>query len=271
MKKLLKISFAFLLVLGFASCEEDSDTLTGGAATGGFLSVETQAVSYIQGSASTDLFFADLSVFQGREKVESVSVYKQFFRQVDPATLEMSNKVLFTTFSFPVANQHETQQISFDYDGLIADIVFDGGALPADDSMLLIGDYWRLTYVAHLTDGTTMHLNVKSTKVTVSCGSFLAGNYAWGTRPVVVTALGGGTYSASYLPRFSSTYSWVFSDVCGDLTITDWQFQGSNPITGTLTPMPHGVINPDGSLTFTGVNVGGVSWYVDQTWTITPN
>ncbi|MEZ4852725.1 hypothetical protein [Flavobacterium sp.] len=107
------------------------------------------------------------------------------------------------------------------------------------------------------------------------CVSALAGeyviNYTSGPQPITITEIGPGSYRASYFPTFASVYWWEFSDVCGNLVITDWQFQASNPISGTNTPMPEGVVNPDGSITFTGVNVAGVSWYVDRTWTIYPN
>lgn len=107
------------------------------------------------------------------------------------------------------------------------------------------------------------------------CASNLAGeyviNYTSGPQPITITSVGDGLYRASYFPTFVSVYWWEFSDVCGNLVITDWQFQASNPISGTSTPMPLGTVNPDGSITFTGVNVAGVSWYVDRTWTIYPN
>ena len=217
MKKLLKISFAFLLVLGFASCEEDNDTLTGGAATGGLLSVETVALSYIQGSDPvTDLFYADLSVFQGREKVESVEVFKQFYREVDATTTLMSNNALLKTVSFPVVGQQESLQFSFNYNELISDVVFEGSPLSADDADLLIGDYWKVTYVAHLTDGTTQHLNLGNTTVTVSCGSFLSGDYRNVTTRVdngtvytytndIVTKVGDGTYTTTYIGNYYCT------------------------------------------------------------------
>jgi hypothetical protein len=104
------------------------------------------------------------------------------------------------------------------------------------------------------------------------CFSKLAGdyviNFASGPTNVTVTQVSDGVYRASYLPPFTSTYWWEFSDVCNELTITDWQYDGSNPITGTSGPRPKGTLNESGDITFTGVNVAGVSWYVDREWTI---
>jgi len=277
MKKVLNLSFAFLFVLGFVSCtDDDNDTLTGSNTTGGLLNVETNAIAYIQGAPASDVYTADLSVFQGRDMVESVDVYKKFYH-TDAATgvVSSSESAVLTSFSFPVVDQHESYQVGFTYADLIAGLSLNGTALSSDDSTLTIGDYWILTYVANLTDGTTAHTNAKTTKVTVSCGSFLAGNYVinytTGPQPIVVSALGGGLYYVDYFPTFSTAYWWEFSDVCGDLTITDWQYQSGNAISGTSSPMPHGVVNTDGSITFTGVNVAGVSWYVDRSWTIYPN
>jgi hypothetical protein len=104
------------------------------------------------------------------------------------------------------------------------------------------------------------------------CFSNLAGeyviNYTSGPQDITITQVSDGVYRASYFPTFVSSYWWEFSDVCNELTITDWQYDGSNPITGTSGPRPKGTIDEFGNITFTGINVGGVSWYVDYGWTI---
>lgn len=106
------------------------------------------------------------------------------------------------------------------------------------------------------------------------CASALEGEYyityTSGNQDITIEQVSPGLYRASYFPTFVTVYWWEFSDVCGNLTITDWQFQGANPISGTSSAMPMGTVNEDGSITFTGVNVSGVSWYVDRTWTIYP-
>lgn len=242
MKKILKLSLFSFLALGMFSCvDDDNDTLTGDKNVGGLLSVETLAITYAQGSAPTDALSASLSVFQGREKVETVDVYKQYFR-LDGSTLLKSNNVLLKSVNFPVENQHESLTFSFNYNELISGVVFEGQPLPADDATLEIGDYWLLTYVAKLTDGRTEHLNVKSTKVNVSCGSFLAGNYSNRTVRTetgtvytfandLVTPIADGLYVSSYIgpyycagqaPGSANTIQlpagtragYTFSDVC---------------------------------------------------------
>ncbi|AWM14282.1 hypothetical protein DI487_10725 [Flavobacterium sediminis] len=145
-------------------------------------------------------------------------------------------------------------------------IVFD----PADPKQIVLD----MTVV----DSNNAIIGAQYQKVTIIlqgvCPSYLAGeyyiNFASGPQDITIEEIGPGQYRASYFPTFASVYWWEFSDVCGDLVITDWQYQSGNAIYGTSTPMPHGVINGDGSLTFSGVNVTGVSWYVNLTWTIYP-
>ncbi len=267
MKKILNISFIFLFVLGFMSCtNEESDTLTSSGTAGGLLDVKTSSLSYIQGSAATDLFSSNLGVFQGREKVESVDVYKQFFRKDSSTGEEIlleSNKALYTSFTFPVEEQYENYKLSFSYNDLIADLVFEDAALPTDDALLLIGDYWILSYVAHLTDGTTIHVNAKTTKVTVSCGSFLAGdyivNYTSGPKIHTVTEIGDGLYEMSSMFGWpTSGYKVRFTDVCGKLVLLNsWQF--SNEIGGKGL-----VQQPSGDLLWTDVFVADV--YTGRTY-----
>lgn len=245
MKKLLKLSLFSFLAFGIFSCvDDDNDTLTGNENVGGLLSVETLAITYAQGSAPTDAMSASLSVFQGREKVETVDVYKQYFR-LDGDVLIKSNNVLLKSVSFPVVEQHESLSFDFTYNELISGVVFDGQPLPADDVTLEIGDYWLLTYVAKLTDGTTEHLNVKSTRVNVSCGSFLEGSYSNSTLRTEtgavytfavdeVTKVADGLYVSSYIgpyycggqaPGSANTIQlpagtragYTFSDVCGSI------------------------------------------------------
>ena len=94
------------------------------------------------------------------------------------------------------------------------------------------------------------------------CPSFLAGNYTLSSpagAPSVVTRVGEGKYRASRMAFFNATYWFEFSDVCDNLTITNWEYQGSNPISGTPPPLPRGVKLPGGNLSFSGVNVGGTS------------
>jgi len=99
------------------------------------------------------------------------------------------------------------------------------------------------------------------------CNSVLAGDYLWNPgaaseTPCTVTSVGAGLYRASYTPPFSGTYWFEFQDICDVLTVTDFEFQGSNPMAGT------GTVLPSGDLSFTGVSVGGVPWYTSEDWVL---
>lgn len=94
------------------------------------------------------------------------------------------------------------------------------------------------------------------------CPSLLEGNYTWTSgagivNPITVTKTGEGTYRASRFPYFISVYTWDFSDVCNNLNILTWEFQGSNPLTSTA--VPNGVKESNGDLRFNNMSVGGTS------------
>lgn len=242
MKKIFKLSLFLFASLAFTACSNDtSDTLTGSETQGGLLTVQTQALGYIQGSAPTDSYNVTINGFQGRENIETVDVYKQFIG-VDGM---MSEKVLLTTLTFPNVDQMETVSYSFNYNDLIAGLSVNGSPLPQDDSTLMIGDFWELSYMSNLGDGNA-HMNVQKTKVTVSCGSFLEGVYANSTfRPDngatytfaadQVVKLGDGLYRSSYIGPYycagqtpgtsgntiqlpaGTIAGYTFDDVCGVL------------------------------------------------------
>jgi len=98
------------------------------------------------------------------------------------------------------------------------------------------------------------------------CNSVLAGDYIWEPgnfdTPSTVTQVGPGLYRASYTPPFSGTFWFEFQDICNVLTVTDFEFQASNPMAGT------GTVLPSGDLSFTGVSVGGVPWYTSEDWVL---
>lgn len=242
MKKIFKISLFLFASIAFTSCSNDtSDTLTDSQTQGGLLTVQTTNLIYAQGSAPTDAFPVTISGFQGREKIQTVDVYKQFVT-FDGAT---SEKVLMKTLTFPNVDQMETVSYTFDYNELISGLSVNGVPLPADDSTLNIGDSWELTYMSNLDNGNA-HMNVQKTKVTVSCGSFLEGLYSNSTlRPETgavytfaednVRKIGDGLYLSSYIGPYycagqtpgtsgntiqlpaGTNAGYVFDDVCGVL------------------------------------------------------
>jgi len=242
MKKIFKISLFLFASIAFTSCSNDtSDTLTDSETQGGLLTVQTTNLIYAQGSAPTDAFPVTISGFQGREKIQTVDVYKQFIT-FDGVT---SEKVLMKTLTFPNVDQMETVSYSFDYNELISGLSVNGVPLPTDDSTLNIGDKWELTYMSNLDNGNA-HMNIEKTTVTVSCGSFLEGLYSNSTvrteTGVVYTfaednvrKIGDGLYLSSYIGPYycagqtpgtsgntiqlpaGTNAGYVFDDVCGVL------------------------------------------------------
>ena len=242
MKKIFKISLFLFASIAFTSCSNDtSDTLTDSQTQGGLLTVQTTNLIYAQGSAPTDAFPVTISGFQGREKIQTVDVYKQFIT-FDGVT---SEKVLMKTLTFPNVDQMETVSYSFDYNELISGLSVNGVPLPTDDSTLNIGDKWELTYMSNLDNGNA-HMNIEKTTVTVSCGSFLEGLYSNSTfRPDNgatytfaqdnVRKIGDGLYLSSYIGPYycagqtpgtsgntiqlpaGTNAGYVFDDVCGVL------------------------------------------------------
>lgn len=166
-----KISYLLLsLSFMFFSCTEDNDTLTGNENEGGLISVSKTNIGYVVGNGDTFEYATNLSAFQGNEKVTKVEVYNQFTNTDG----DQSNKVLMTTLTFPNAAQVENLNFAFTYPQLIAGLTLNGAALPTDDTLLNIGDFWTLTYVTTSTDGDVTE-NAVTTKVSV--GTRFAGNY----------------------------------------------------------------------------------------------
>lgn len=283
MKKLLKISLFSFLALGLFSCEEDSDSLTGNENVGGLLENVTTAVTYAQGALESEPKMVSISAFQGNEKIKSIDVYKQYFGKINIGqpneTMASSNKVLMKNITFPLANQYETISFDFGYTALSSGLTFNGSPMSTtNDVSLSIGDYWDLTYVANLTDGTTAHLSRSKTKVTVACGSFLAGSYTCVTTRLdnpslvivwpfeTITSTGDGAYITSTTGRFytpgadsgtgagTTTGTTVlqvdagfnFSDVCGSLTVTSTNLGNaySNAVTQSAAQQTASFVNP---------------------------
>ncbi len=102
------------------------------------------------------------------------------------------------------------------------------------------------------------------------CDPPLSGTYSnsFNATTVEITPLGcNDTYRANYLTPFSGVYWWEFSHdpATGNIVITDWQYEGSNPLTYDTAS-----VDGSGNITVTNADVAGVSWYQDLTWTLSP-
>lgn len=113
----------------------------------------------------------------------------------------------------------------------------------------------------------------KTTKIVfVGCDTNLEGTYTntSGTRTAIISKTAPNQYSSSYFPSFSTYYWFDFVDICGELTIVDWQFQGGNPLSSSTSEdgLVKGFITDTNDITFKDATVQGVSWYVNLTWTL---
>lgn len=170
MKKFKLYSLALLVLAGLFSCETDSDTLTGGAETGGLLTVNSGLVGYVVGNGNDFKYSVKLNAFQGDIATTKIEVYKKFTTVAG----ESSSEVLFKTIDVPTTPKNQDIAFTATYNELKAGLTVGGQALPTDDSLLKIGDAWTLRYVTTTSAGT-VHSNSKTTKVAV--GTRFAGTY----------------------------------------------------------------------------------------------
>jgi len=154
------------------SCvDDDNDALTGGATLGGLVNVNNKLLTYVVGGGKA--YAASGSVFQGREKTTEINVYSSFTNSV---TGSVSNRVLLTTLPITdlTTGSNATFEASFTYEDLIKDILVDGAALPANDGLLNIGDFWSLQYESTVDNGS---VNNNATVTKVAVGTRYAGVY----------------------------------------------------------------------------------------------
>lgn len=170
MKKFKLYSLALLVLAGLFSCEKDSDALTGGAETGGLLTVNSGLVGYVVGNGNDFKYPAKVTVFQGDVLTTKIEIYKSFTTVAGVK----SNEVLFRTIDIPATPQNQIIDFNVTYNELKAGLTVAGQPLPTADNLLQIGDAWTLRYVTTTSEGA-VHNNSKTTKVAV--GTRFAGTY----------------------------------------------------------------------------------------------
>lgn len=175
----------FAVVTVVSCIDTDNDELSMGAITGGIIELDqkSKSIGYVVGNDGTYTVASELP--QGAVKTNKVDVYKQLSYQIilkdadnkDSLITKKTNKVLFNTFNFenPVSGIVDNFTFSFKYEDLIDALVKeDGTSLPANDGELLIGDFWKLTYVTTTSEGDVLE-NSAATKI--SLGTRYAGTY----------------------------------------------------------------------------------------------
>lgn len=176
MKKLIFSLLSLVLTAFiFTSCDKTyTDLMTSNVKTGGFV-VPSNSIAYLLG-ATPEVSVA-LNVPQG-PGIASIEVYNEYLRRSDTVT---SNKVLIKTIDVTSANANDDADKTYTitYDDLKKGITVGGGALPADENLLPIGDSWTLTYVSVMADGRRVD-NSNTTQIDVSnrwAASYLLSGY----------------------------------------------------------------------------------------------
>ncbi|WMI68015.1 hypothetical protein [Mangrovimonas sp. YM274] len=169
------IKFLILMLFSLSmvvSCiDDDNDELTGGASTGGLITLNNAAIGYVVGNGAT--YTASGSVYQGNTKTVNIDIYKSF---TSSATGNSTEEILYDSVEITETDlgTNAPFSTSFTYEDLIEGLTLDGSPLPASDSELNIGDFWTLRYEATLDTGEVF-ASAASTKVSV--GTRFAGLY----------------------------------------------------------------------------------------------
>jgi hypothetical protein len=195
MKKIKIIIILCLFTLGFTSCEEDSDSLTGNENTGGLITVKNKLVGYVVGDGQNTQYNVKLSAFQSSESVKTVNIYKTFYTaqqevidgvpQVDkdgkPVMVGVkSNEVLFKTVTFPTASQYEEVSFTATFNELREGLTveyYTPGPIATSDTATNIGDYWGLRYETITVSGKKQQTNLDNNSTKIAVGTRFAGTY----------------------------------------------------------------------------------------------
>lgn len=257
MKKLLTLA---LLASAFIACTDDDirveQDLTGPQVVG--FNSSFVSVAYFEDLGAVQRDFPVNLVGLGNGELTETDIEVSFEIDYDLSTATEGVEFDFVNSTGKVVIPAGTNF------GMLPLMVNTGSLNPTEKTELVI----KLT---ESTPGSTVGDQYKTMKIVfVGCTTELEGTYTRGSRTADIYKIEPNVYHSTYFPAFASYYWFEFSDVCGDLAILDWEFQGSNPLTPTDSPddFVHGIIEPNGDLTFSGANVAGVSWYVDLTWTL---
>lgn len=175
MKKLIfSILSLVVIALMFTSCEQSyDDFMTGDAKTGGLVH-PLRSFPYKLGG-TTD-FDVNIDIPKG-PGIVSLEIYK---------TYTGKDEVLDRTIDIASANVNAdlSETITYNYASLS-----EGLGMPADESLLTIGDKWTLSYVSVMEDGRSV---LNSEKTNIGIANFFAGTYELDMRYFHPTA--GGSY-----------------------------------------------------------------------------
>lgn len=169
MKSNIKVFLLIFSMLGLFACNKSEDLVTADAKEGGLIKA-TAGVPYKLGATPTVNIKITVPLGPG---IVSVKVYNKYY---GVSADKVSDKVLMTTLNVGSANASADVEktLAITYTDLIKDILVDGTALPTDETLLPIGDYWELNYVSVLEDGREV---VNNASTTIAVANIYAGYY----------------------------------------------------------------------------------------------
>lgn len=175
MKKTIFSTLSLIVaVFMFVSCDDTFDDLmTANVKTGGMIN-PTPSVPYKLGSTPSFNVILDIPKGPG---IDAIEVYRTYTDKTE---------VLDQTIT--VGSENATDEVSKTLNYTYAKLI-TGLSMPADESLLDIGDAWTLRYVSVMDDGRKVDV---STKTTVAVANFFAGPYKKDMKYFHPTA--GGTY-----------------------------------------------------------------------------
>ncbi|WP_339886957.1 hypothetical protein [uncultured Flavobacterium sp.] len=259
MKKLLILTTGLLLL---ACTNDDTNSelnLTSGPKIVGF-----------------DKSFESIAFFEDLGQIEKTFAVN--FIGLGDGKTSTSNITL--NYEVDLLNSTATEGVEFDFVNNTNEITIPAGStfatIPLNVNTGQLNPTEKTELVLKLTSNTenvVVGQQYKTIKIVfVGCETNLQGTYtnSSGTRTAIVTKTAPNAYRSSYLPNFSTYYWFDFVDICGELTIVDWEFQGGNPLSSFSSEdgLVKGFITDTNNLTFEDANVQGISWYVNLTWTL---
>jgi hypothetical protein len=160
MKKLIFSALSIAMaVIGFTSCDlTPDDLMTGDVKTGGIL-LPTASIPYKLGG--TPSFDVSIAIPKG-PGIVSIEVYKSYTGKTE---------LLDQTINAGSANITEDAEVKTTYNYTQLSSGLD---LPADETLLTIGDAWTLRYVSVMEDGRKVEV---SKKTTITVANKYAGYY----------------------------------------------------------------------------------------------
>ncbi len=170
MKSKIKVFMLIFIMAGlaFTACNKSEDLVTEDAKTGGLV-VPTASIPYKLGATPA----VDITVtIPGGPGIGTIEVMKKYYRMADTA---VSNEILMSTIDVSSANSSQIEKsYSVTYTDLKKDLLIEGAALPDDETLLAIGDYWELSYISVMADGSRV---VNNAVTNIAVANIYAGSY----------------------------------------------------------------------------------------------